>query len=338
MGCRQGGNDAMQRRAGALGFIYAALVLYGAIGVALADPPSQADASGVYNQPATNGYGSKPTTATRSPDQAKASPDSWDYQRPCEHPESREQSDLCQQWRMAKASEDMVQWSRRQVWATSWEIGLLAMTLAFTGWAAWAAGRAATEAAKANVQSRETLITDQRPWVCLEKFEPATNLHWDDSQCFITLGAFMKNVDKSPALNVEVWVRLTTETSERALEREQIAFADEIRNSGKELNITIFPSETTRFEAIGSLDTEMMKMQLASRHIPWASNTAFNIFVLGCIDYYSEIGKRTHQTGFIYMIENRLAMDERVDPPRFRGAIPRDEVRLHRWPITGRTD
>ena len=112
----------------------------------------------------------------------------------------------------------------------------------------------------------------------------------------------MKNVGKSPALNVEVWVKLTTENKLRELEREQISFANEIRGDPKSLSIAVFPNQTERFEVIGAIKTADVKAQLAHQGVPWVLGAHVSIYVLGCIDYYSEIGKRTHQTGFIFMI------------------------------------
>ncbi len=96
-----------------------------------------------------------------------------------------------------------------------------------------AAAEATRAAAEANRLSTEALTVDQRPWVFVEGCEPNTDLYWDSSQFFIKLDVRMKNVGKSPALNVEVWIKLTTENDLRELEREQISFADGIRADPK---------------------------------------------------------------------------------------------------------
>lgn len=158
-----------------LRLIFAALGLYSAVGIAVGQPATEANASRVYEYPGQQGYGAEPAAVSPSPDEPKAEADAWDYQRPCDHPETPEQRDLCQQWRMAKASEDLVSWASWQFWVTAGEIGLLVATVGFTGWAAWGAGYAARETGRAadaaiyaNTISRDIGIRQIRAYVNLE--------------------------------------------------------------------------------------------------------------------------------------------------------------------------
>lgn len=244
------------------------------------------------------------------------------------------------------AQKQMAVWAKWMFYATSL-IGVVSIGVAVAGvvlvretlnaqrLATQEATKATRAAIEANRLSMDALIADQRPWVTVEKVEPNTDLQWGSVQGYIQVQVHMKNVGKTPALRTEVWVRLTTTKDMRELEREQIAFADEIRNDPKAFNMVIFPGQIRDFPAVGGIKTGEVKRQMASMHMPQGY---FSFSILGCIDYYSDISKRTHQTGFIYRINNRLSMDSRVDDPAFNEDISREKVSLYPWPITGRTD
>src|SRR4051812_42953896 len=59
----------------------------------------------------------------------------------CERPKDHNEADLCELRRQAKAAEDSVWWTRTGFYA-------VVVSLLFTGWAAFAAARAATAADK----------------------------------------------------------------------------------------------------------------------------------------------------------------------------------------------
>jgi hypothetical protein len=71
------------------------------------------------------------------------------YEPDCESPIDREESDLCQQWRMAEAAEQQAKWTRLQFFATSFEVTFLVLAVTFTAWAAVAASKAARAGDKA---------------------------------------------------------------------------------------------------------------------------------------------------------------------------------------------
>jgi len=72
------------------------------------------------------------------------------YERGCETPKQREDDDLCQQIRMADAAERAVFWAKLQTGLGAAGFVAVVVSLAFTGWAAYAAGRAA-KAAEASI-------------------------------------------------------------------------------------------------------------------------------------------------------------------------------------------
>lgn len=75
--------------------------------------------------------------------------DSRTYEAICEKPRTKDYADLCQQWRSAEAAKQQLYWSRNQFWIGVASTAGLILTLAFTGWAALAASRAAKAADKA---------------------------------------------------------------------------------------------------------------------------------------------------------------------------------------------
>jgi hypothetical protein len=110
---------------------------------------------------------SAPTPAP-VPDWAKAESDTDYYKYSCDRPKQREDADLCEQRRMAKAAEDSVWWAALQT--TLGILGFLAvvLSLVFTGWAAIAAAHAA-EAAQASVKvASQTAERELRAYVSVD--------------------------------------------------------------------------------------------------------------------------------------------------------------------------
>jgi hypothetical protein len=118
--------------------------------------------------------------------------------KPAVGPESQNDADpctgdpACYQRRDLQAQQDMAIAAYWMTMATWVQVGiavigtivaiagtiLLLRSLKYARDATTAAANAATAAAEANRLSTATLIVDQRPWVFVEKCEPATNLHW----------------------------------------------------------------------------------------------------------------------------------------------------------------
>jgi hypothetical protein len=120
------------------------------------------------------------------------------YQVSCEHPKTREDDDLCQQRRMAKATEDAVWWASIQT-----KIGIagffaVIFSLVFTGWAAVAAAQAA-KAARASVDvAKDTAKRQLRAYLTgaesdIEPFEGG----W-------ALKVVLRNSGQTPAFDVRI--------------------------------------------------------------------------------------------------------------------------------------
>ena len=222
--------------------------------------------------------------------------------------EQREYSDLRAQWQAAEAAKGQETFARYQAYIAAGATILAGIGTIFLIWtfretkrSADAAAAAAQAAVEANRLSQETFAADQRPWVSVEGCQPSTDLQWDSSQFYIQLNIAMKNVGKSPALKTEVWIKLTTERDWHELEQQQVAFADEIRGNIKSFSIVVFPDQVRNFSAVGGIFTKYIQSQFADKDM---IEGPFDMYVLGCVDYHSTPTKRTHQTGFIYMIGN----------------------------------
>lgn len=132
-----------------------------------------------------------PSVASKS--QSKA----LEYREPCREPKGREESDLCAQWRAAKAGEDGAFWAKWGFWATcAGIIGLIATILQ---------GRAGlSRAREANDISRQGMIAQTRPILVFDGWdiEPMAG-----AIPAVLLRPIWKNVGQTPALAVQSTIR-----------------------------------------------------------------------------------------------------------------------------------
>ena len=77
--------------------------------------------------------------------------------------EQREKDDLCAQFRSAAAAERMFRLTNANIWLNYFEVGALALSLIFTGWAAVAASQAAVAAARSVALTERDLSERERP-------------------------------------------------------------------------------------------------------------------------------------------------------------------------------
>ena len=76
-----------------------------------------------------------PTAPAVRADRPLPEPDPKNYRNPCHAPKNANESELCQQWRMAEASEEMADWTLGQIIATGIEALLLATAIGVAWWA-----------------------------------------------------------------------------------------------------------------------------------------------------------------------------------------------------------
>jgi len=124
------------------------------------------------------------------------------YEALCKSATDPKDRDLCQQWRMAEAAKKQAKWTQRQFWATVAEIGALALTVLFTGWAAIAAGRAAKAANKSVALTEDTAKRELRAYFLYDlaeilDFGPGLRP---------SIRLIFKNYGQTPASEVVMWV------------------------------------------------------------------------------------------------------------------------------------
>lgn len=127
-------------------------------------------------------------------DQAKA------YQPRCKGPQSREEAGLCVELRAAAAAEQANMISDRGFWVTFWGTIAVLISVIFTAWAAVAASRAARAAERSVSHANESMVTQLRPYVSLDR----TNFEIHRGNEIETWRVILewKNTGQTPARNV----------------------------------------------------------------------------------------------------------------------------------------
>lgn len=103
-----------------------------------------------YDAPAYADYKYQPArdaVPAPVPKNSKVAPPA--YQPNCQTPKDRDDADLCAQWAAVQAVGESNRLARLSTYITGLEFGALVISLIFTGWAAFAAARAARSADKA---------------------------------------------------------------------------------------------------------------------------------------------------------------------------------------------
>ena len=106
------------------------------------------------------------------------------YDPACNDPKDREDADLCEQRRMAKSAEEAVGIAWVQAWIAGAGIGLVALSVAFAGWAAYAASQAATATSAQVRLSQQAMLNTQRAFVYVQGFYGIA--HTDESGKVVT--------------------------------------------------------------------------------------------------------------------------------------------------------
>lgn len=91
-------------------------------------------------------------------------PETKEYKAPCDRPYGKDESDLCAQWRAAKAAENSAFWAKWGIWIAVIGSSLLMWQIMLTREAVKDTG----EATKAMNVANEIAKAAQRPWVSIE--------------------------------------------------------------------------------------------------------------------------------------------------------------------------
>ncbi|MCW1432428.1 hypothetical protein [Novosphingobium sp. JCM 18896] len=139
---------------------------------------------------------------------------------PCENPSSKEESDLCAQWRAAKAAEDGAAWTRWGVIVGILGSALLLWQIVLTRRAVEDTGYATDAMREANRIAAQALNTSQRPWVALDGaqfikgtvFRSARDPHRNPidpiNRVNINFSLTLENLGNVPALDVKIFCSL----------------------------------------------------------------------------------------------------------------------------------
>lgn len=121
---------------------------------------------------------------------------------PCQNPESETESDLCAQWRAAKAAEKAADWTLYGVIASAMGISLLLWQIVLTREAVKDTGHATV----AMVRQNELTEIAQRPWLEIDiEFDFGTRTA---TGFILSFNVILRNIGKAPArdANIQNWV------------------------------------------------------------------------------------------------------------------------------------
>lgn len=193
-----------------------------------------------------------------------------------------------------------------------------------------AAVRAADTSTQANNLSRQSLIADQRPWIAVS-FEPAGPITWSAGGLQVSYKVTLKNIGKSPALNLKHIQGVTLPfdadlLAEQATLRRLIA----ANNTGA---INLMPGE--EIQLIGHI--QKTRDEVTRSAAAWGGDGPKLIqpVLVGAADYKTSFDDDIRTTGFIYEVGfwdptkgiTVTAMDPLAD-----GDIPPERVRIRRRP------
>lgn len=157
-------------------------------------------------------------------------------ENPCEQRDGDNWQDLCQQWRMAEAAEDLTRLTLTQIGVTVFEVALLVAVLVYTA-------KATLANTEANRLTKQSFVAEQRPWMSVEGIEKASPLVWRDGEGRITFSFFFKNYGQSLAIQVQIRTRVVAKF---ATLREDIFKEFSKSNRERPLSfggVTVFPGE-----------------------------------------------------------------------------------------------
>lgn len=130
------------------------------------------------------------------------------YQPDCDRPAQREDDDLCQQRRMAKAAESSLYWGKVQFVAGLAGTAGLLVTIFLSIKATRAAVRAAEIAEVSVATSRDTAQRQLRAYVCFDGATTKTNPGMEGG---FAVSVHIKNTGLTPAYGLSQWAKIALE-------------------------------------------------------------------------------------------------------------------------------
>lgn len=121
---------------------------------------------------------------------------------PCQNPKSETESDLCAQWRSAKANEKSADWTLYGVIASLLGISFLLWQIMLTREAVQDTGKATIAMTKSNKIAENA----QRPWISLN-FVPK-QISWEANTIYFEIDVVTENVGQSPAFDYSLSIEM----------------------------------------------------------------------------------------------------------------------------------
>ena len=221
----------------------------------------------------------------------KTIPEPNNYEPGCSAPKNREDDDLCQQRRMAKAAEEAAWWAKWQTKIGAAGFIAVALSLIFTGWAAFAAARSANAAEK-------TVVIENRPWIRIDTPQFITGLSINNRGAQAQFMVPIENVGRGPAQ--KLWVEIGEidfATSDPPADRDRWIELQLSRYQGGFVeDEVIFPKQPYGHQAIANFSREIIE-----RHP--VKNEIVPVFVVGAF-YRSAADESIHCTTVGYAISD----------------------------------
>ena len=220
------------------------------------------------------------------------------YQPNCDAPKDREEADLCAQGRMAKAAEELVTLTDRQIWIGAFGLAALVATILVSIKATRTARDSVNAATDSNRLSRESFITEQRPWVSI-KPRIVADLVYNPKGGSFSASFKLSNVGKSPAnvwLNVEVYC-LGHQATPPVLDGLRIFCKSHRVLRADKPGDTLFPGDS--FTRLFHLLIKQEEIEV----LPDLGETKMVVpVVFACATYKSELTGQVHQTGQTFIL------------------------------------
>lgn len=184
----------------------------------------------------------------------------------------------------------------RQTFASALSAAASVATLIAAVWAGLYATMAVRAARQQIDATRRVSIEEQRPWISVDLLFAGEPSILRDKTWEASIGIHIKNLGRSPALNVQTSV--TTIDFEMDLHRRTRAFAEEHRKIIEEHGRPLLPGE------------EYVR--------PWGATVSSSSefgptpVIMGCVTYQSSLDMSVHQTAFCFVVDTDTPYGEHV--------------------------
>jgi hypothetical protein len=246
----------------------------------------------------------------------------------CQAPKDREEADLCQQWRVAEATEKSVALADSQHWLNSLQAWSTVIAAIATAAAAIAAGYAARSSADAAKVARDALVASERAWIRRDRIVFSEPLQFASTGLLNTsVQLEFTNVGSAPAIHVNTFAWLIPDEHGTAPQQRAREHFNSVRSNPVSSGFTLFPGQAyPRDRDIPVHESVMLR--------PEETDTAsdevgrISLYLAACINYsFASDPDKNHQTSCMFEV--------RAPWPIARGADDIPETQLGLLEIAG---